>query len=115
MVKTLVEWSKAIRERDKKCLHCGVDQDLHAHHVLPKHSHPDLRLELSNGITLCYRCHKKEHERKRPVRVRSENPRKTTMQRKMDELQKRISVFEERLNGKKPRLNDNDRKLVDAL
>ena len=100
MVKNLAEWSRAVRERDEKCRHCGTDQDLHAHHVLPKHSHPDLRLDLSNGITLCYRCHKREHEQKRKVRVRGENPRKSTLHKKIDELQARILVLEEQLRGK---------------
>ena len=91
MVKNLAEWSRAVRERDEKCRHCGTDQDLHAHHVLPKHSHPDLRLDLSNGITFCYRCQKREHEKNRPTRLRTERPRKKTLLKRLAEMESQAS------------------------
>jgi 5-methylcytosine-specific restriction endonuclease McrA len=34
---------------------------MHAHHIKPYQTHPELRFEVSNGETLCYRCHWAEH------------------------------------------------------
>jgi len=54
-----VRWSKSVMERDHyTCRWCGrKGGDLHAHHVRPFRDFPELRWELSNGITLCKPCH----------------------------------------------------------
>jgi 5-methylcytosine-specific restriction endonuclease McrA len=53
-------WRKAVLTRDgRRCVKCGSDQSLHADHVLPRRTHPELRLEIDNGRTLCADCHKK--------------------------------------------------------
>ena len=57
-----VAWSTMVKERDKKCAECGSVYDLHAHHIKPYKSHPDLRYDVSNGITLCADCHRKWHK-----------------------------------------------------
>lgn len=88
---TLVEWSKIIRNRDEKCLHCGKTEGLHAHHIKPKSTHPELALDLSNGITLCYSCHKQEHERNRQQRIRSSTPQRRTMLKKIAQLEEEVS------------------------
>jgi 5-methylcytosine-specific restriction endonuclease McrA len=46
-------------ERDKHtCQHCGITGvKMHAHHIKPYASHPELRLVVSNGLTLCEPCH----------------------------------------------------------
>lgn len=75
----IARWAKSVKERDKKCVECGTEEDLHAHHIKPKASNPEKALDITNGKTLCYRCHKKEHEKNRPIRVRSDNPRKATL------------------------------------
>jgi len=55
-------WSRQIRERDEHtCQECGVIERLHAHHIKPKSKHPELALDLDNGITLCVDCHEKKH------------------------------------------------------
>jgi len=82
----LIEWAASVKLRDGKCVKCGRSEDLHAHHIKPKATHPELKLEVSNGMTLCYKCHKLEHERKRPVRLRSARPQRRTLLRKIDEL-----------------------------
>jgi hypothetical protein len=54
-------WSLAVRRRDGQCVECGAAGKLHAHHVKSWKQHPELRFEVSNGITLCPPCHQKAH------------------------------------------------------
>ena len=61
----LREWVKKIKERDNySCQVCGKDvkygapQNCQAHHILDKKNYPELRTDVNNGITLCYRDHK---------------------------------------------------------
>lgn len=54
----LARWRIAVYERDGyTCQHCAAKQNLHAHHIKEWSTHPDLRFEVSNGLTLCARCH----------------------------------------------------------
>lgn len=61
------EWRMAVFVRDEyTCQHCQVKGgDIHAHHIKPFAKYPDLRFEVSNGITLCKACHIAEHKRLR--------------------------------------------------
>jgi 5-methylcytosine-specific restriction endonuclease McrA len=67
------EWRKAVFERDNwTCQKCGARSakgksvHLHAHHVKQFAYHPELRFEVSNGVTLCRECHHGiGHERRR--------------------------------------------------
>jgi len=46
-------------------LKCGqYGGKLNAHHIKAFRTNRDLRLEISNGITLCNSCHKKYHSKK---------------------------------------------------
>lgn len=56
-------WRKAIFRRDfYTCMICAeVGGKLHAHHIKPFSTHPELRLDMKNGITLCENCHKQVH------------------------------------------------------
>jgi len=59
---------KTVHERDSyTCQHCGklglVGKDCHVHHIKDWDNFPELRYEISNGLTLCMSCHMKE-ERK---------------------------------------------------
>lgn len=70
------KWMDAVKARDGACL-CGSTQDLESHHVTPlaelieRHSitsTDDARncaelWNISNGVTLCRRCHYGEHGR----------------------------------------------------
>lgn len=53
-------WRQAVFRRDDwRCVWCckrGIE--LNADHIRPFSTHPELRLELSNGRTLCVECHK---------------------------------------------------------
>lgn len=60
----LQKWRLLVFKRDNfTCQHCGVNQELHAHHVKPFAAYPDLRLDVNNGLTLCIDCHGKVHGR----------------------------------------------------
>ena len=51
-------WRKNVLNRDSNiCQACGSCEDLTAHHIDAFKSHPEKRLSLSNGITLCQDCH----------------------------------------------------------
>lgn len=51
-------WSTAVFSRDGgKCQHCGSSEHLQAHHIKSFSEFPELRWEVSNGLTLCYKCH----------------------------------------------------------
>ncbi len=54
------EWRKAVLERDNyTCAECHeIGGCLHAHHIKAWADYPELRFELSNGVTLCKECHK---------------------------------------------------------
>lgn len=51
------EWSRKVRERDKKCLLCDKKSNLDAHHIVPWEEDENLRFDIQNGITYCRSCH----------------------------------------------------------
>lgn len=56
------EWRSAVYERDQyTCQECGANGKLVAHHIKQWAHHPDLRFDVSNGITLCNDCHVLKH------------------------------------------------------
>lgn len=55
-------WAAMVKHRDGKCVKCGRDHDLHAHHIKSVKSHPDLRYNTDNGVTLCGVCHRRHHK-----------------------------------------------------
>jgi 5-methylcytosine-specific restriction endonuclease McrA len=62
------EWREAVFLRDDyTCRRCnarsgqGIKVYLHAHHIEPFANNEDLRYDLSNGITLCDKCHHTKH------------------------------------------------------
>lgn len=69
-------WARKVLERDKAtCQKCGARKvELHAHHIKPFNSFPELRWSLDNGITLCYACHWAEHTALRDNAVNSGKP-----------------------------------------
>jgi hypothetical protein len=60
-----VKWRADVFSRDNfTCGNCGERGGrLEAHHVKPYKTYKHLRHEISNGLTLCYDCHKKAHRR----------------------------------------------------
>jgi hypothetical protein len=57
-------WRLYVLERDKYVCQCCFEYGNCAHHIKPFIKYPLLRLEVSNGKTLCVDCHKKEHAKK---------------------------------------------------
>lgn len=59
------KWREKCLKRDNyTCQRCGATEGLCVHHIQSYKDFPKLRTKLSNGITLCKECHKKEHRRK---------------------------------------------------
>lgn len=72
------KWMDAVKDRDGKCMVCGSVERLESHHIVPLAvlvgvhgitSREQAReckalWELSNGMTVCTRCHYKIHGRK---------------------------------------------------
>lgn len=58
-------WRKQVYIRDDyTCQTCGErGRILNAHHIKPWAKFPDLRYDVSNGITLCEKCHDLAHNR----------------------------------------------------
>lgn len=52
------QWREDVKKRDKYiCRRCGSKENLHAHHISPWRTSPELRYEISNGMTLYSSCH----------------------------------------------------------
>jgi hypothetical protein len=59
------KWKKEIYERDNyTCQACGKKDKLETHHLRSWVKYPELRYELSNGTTLCEKCHRKADRKK---------------------------------------------------
>lgn len=62
------EWRRQVFERDHYTCKCCGDHsekghkvELHAHHILNWSNHQEKRYDVSNGITLCDKCHYEFH------------------------------------------------------
>lgn len=62
------DWRLAVFVRDKyTCQNCGIQSGdgltvyLQAHHIKPFSEYPELRFELTNGVTVCKNCHLLKH------------------------------------------------------
>lgn len=57
-------WARSVKRRDRgTCQICGHSSrtNMHAHHIKSYADHPELRLDINNGITLCQPCHALQH------------------------------------------------------
>lgn len=63
---TYRKWRECVLSRDKyTCTLCGnTGIPLNAHHIKPWAKYKDLRFDVSNGVTLCVKCHKMQHSKK---------------------------------------------------
>lgn len=57
-------WRKSVYKRDNwTCRECKIKQNHPiAHHIKSFRNYPELRFDISNGITLCRKCHKIIHD-----------------------------------------------------
>lgn len=56
-----VEWMLKVKTRDGfKCLKCGSQKNVQAHHIEPWKENENRRFDIENGITLCSSCHMRE-------------------------------------------------------
>jgi hypothetical protein len=62
----LSQWRKQVYLRNNfTCQQCGYHgRSLHAHHIKSYSDYPELRFDISNGLTVCISCHEKLHGRK---------------------------------------------------
>jgi len=55
----LRKWRVQVLKRDDhECQMCGATERLEAHHIRPKALYPDLALQVTNGVALCFVCHR---------------------------------------------------------
>ena len=60
----IYKWRRYILNRDdNKCMRCGSETRLEAHHIYGYKENEDYRFDVNNGITLCHECHKEYHKR----------------------------------------------------
>lgn len=64
-IKGIARWRSSVYGRDNYTCQCCDDNrggNLQAHHIYNYAEHPELRLAIINGITMCKSCHKEFHE-----------------------------------------------------
>lgn len=56
------KWRMEVFKRDGfQCQKCGSKKDIQAHHIKAWKSNKSLRYVVSNGVTLCRKCHLDAH------------------------------------------------------
>ena len=51
-------WREAVFQLfGRECILCGHGGNIHAHHVRPVNTYPELAFEPKNGVPLCGNCH----------------------------------------------------------
>jgi len=64
-------WRASVIRRDKVCVVCGSRKRRQAHHIDHSMYFPDKRFDVSNGVTMCSKCHMQFHSNfKRSTRVK---------------------------------------------
>jgi hypothetical protein len=94
-------WATKVIQRDLyKCMRCGVsgeDATLQAHHIFPFELFPAKRNEISNGITLCSKCHWEVHDTLEEKYIHTTNEQKV---QRLAKRKKAVIVIGEVVEGK---------------
>jgi hypothetical protein len=61
-IRTLNAWAVQVKEAVPFCEWCYSEDNLEAHHILPKAKFPQHALDLKNGRTMCNYCHTMIHK-----------------------------------------------------
>jgi 5-methylcytosine-specific restriction endonuclease McrA len=60
-----VKWAETVkRKAGNKCVECGANKSLCAHHIVPIKDDRAKIFDIDNGVCLCRDCHKKAHNAK---------------------------------------------------
>ncbi len=59
--RTLAAWAEQVKERTPFCEWCYSEDNLEAHHIMPKVKYPQYALDINNGRTMCENCHMNCH------------------------------------------------------
>ena len=63
----LDHWRRRVLSRDGyKCIICGSNKNLEAHHIIPVRNSNEQKFNDNNGITLCRECHRLVHLIRKP-------------------------------------------------
>ena len=54
-------WARKVKRDNPYCIKCKDTKNLHAHHIKPYGTSPELRNDPNNGATLCIKCHNNFH------------------------------------------------------
>lgn len=54
-------WGEVVLVGEPKCLACIVRKSTHPHHFFPKSIASRLRLDVENGVGMCFICHQRLH------------------------------------------------------
>jgi hypothetical protein len=61
-IRNLNAWAVKVKEAVPFCEWCYSEDNLEAHHILPKAKFPQHALDLKNGRTMCNYCHTMIHK-----------------------------------------------------
>jgi 5-methylcytosine-specific restriction endonuclease McrA len=59
--RALAAWAEQVKERTPFCEWCYSEDNLEAHHIMPKAKYPQHALDINNGRTMCQNCHMNCH------------------------------------------------------
>jgi len=59
--RALDAWAAQVKEKTPFCEWCYSEDNLEAHHIMPKAKYPQYALDINNGRTMCQNCHKNCH------------------------------------------------------
>ena len=68
-------WKRKVLRRDNYiCGICGLNDPevMEADHIKPKSEYPELRFDISNGVTLCANCHRRKTNKEHKLRRKNQ-------------------------------------------